>query len=480
MPSEQLPHSESSTTKAFKRFARGGRRYALPWLSVVRWRKRVLLVGAALLAGFVCIVFAIGAEFAIEGHHRLMSISPWLSLLIAPAGFAGLAWIARRFFPATQGSGIQQSLAASLTDDPRVRGKLLSFKIAIAKVILTLGGLLSGASIGREGPSVQVGASIMHTLAGHKKWRVASSRALIVAGSGAGIAAAFNTPLGGIMFSIEEMCRHRAFQANSTTLTAVIFAGLMSLGVLGSYTYFGQTRAALGWPDGIWPVVMCGGVGGLIGGLFGRLLIASSRGLPGRIGEFAAQRPIAFAAACGLATAIIGLSTGGMTYGTGYAESKAALEGSEQLPLYFVFAKMFVVWLAFMSRIPGGIFAPALAVGAGLGADIAYFLPEAQGSATLVLGMVAFLAAMTQAPITSFVIVMEMTANHEMLMPLMATAVIAYGFSKSVCPIPIYHALCHSALRRAADEVRLEDGKEPVEPSPRHPETPPKITASEP
>jgi H+/Cl- antiporter ClcA len=299
-----------------------------------------MLVGAALLAGFVCIVFAIGAEFAIEGHHRLMSVSPWLSLLIAPAGFAGLAWIARRFFPATQGSGIQQSLAASLTDDARVRGKLLSFKIAIAKVILTLGGLFSGASIGREGPSVQVGASIMHTLAGRKKWRVASSRALIVAGSGAGIAAAFNTPLGGIMFSIEEMCRHRAFQANSTTLTAVIFAGLMSLGVLGSYTYFGQTRAVLGWPDGIWPVLMCGGVGGLIGGLFGRLLIASSRGLPGRIGEFAAQRPIAFAAACGLATAVIGLSTGGMTYGTGYAESKAALEGSGELPLYFVFAKM--------------------------------------------------------------------------------------------------------------------------------------------
>jgi H+/Cl- antiporter ClcA len=320
----------------------------------------------------------------------------------------------------------------------------------------------------------------MHTLAGRKKWRVASSRALIVAGSGAGIAAAFNTPLGGIMFSIEEMCRHRAFQANSTTLTAVIFAGLMSLGVLGSYTYFGQTRAVLGWPDGIWPVLMCGGVGGLIGGLFGRLLIASSRGLPGRIGEFAAQRPIAFAAACGLATAVIGLSTGGMTYGTGYAESKAALEGSGELPLYFVFAKMLVVWLAFLSRIPGGIFAPALAVGAGLGADIAYFLPEAQSSAILVLGMVAFLAAMTQAPITSFVIVMEMTANHEMLMPLMATAVIAYGFSKSVCPIPIYHALCHSALRRAADEVRLEDGKEPVEPPPSPPEPAQETPAEEP
>ena len=431
----------------------------MPWLSIVRWRKRVLLVGAALLAGLIAILFAIGAELAIDGHHRMMTASPWLSLLIAPAGFALMAWLARRFFPATQGSGIPQAIAASLTDDSRIRRKLLSFPIAIAKVFLTLGGLLSGASIGREGPSVQVGAAVMHTLAGRKVGRVASSRDLIVAGSGAGIAAAFNTPLGGIMFAIEEMCRHRAFRANSTTLTAVIFAGLMSLGVLGSYTYFGRTPSALGWPTGMWPVLMCGAMGGVLGGLFSRLLIVSSRGLPGRIGELSTSRPIAFAAGCGLATALIGLATGGLTYGTGYAESKAALEGSSQLPFYFLLAKMLVIWLAFLSRIPGGIFAPALAVGAGLGADIALFLPPEQSAAILVLGMVAFLAGMTQTPITSFVIVMEMTANHQMLLPLMATAVIAHGFSKSVCPVPLYHALAYPTLRRAEQQVHAERAK---------------------
>ena len=139
----------------------------------------------------------------------------------------------------------------------------------IAKVFLTLGGLLSGASIGREGPSVQVGASVMHLLAGRRRRRIASSRDLIVAGSGAGIAAAFNTPLGGIMFAIEEMCRYRAFQANSTTLTAVIFAGLMSLAVLGNYTYFGRTLATIAWPAGIWPVLACGVAGGLLLGWLG-------------------------------------------------------------------------------------------------------------------------------------------------------------------------------------------------------------------
>lgn len=456
MPLDPPGDNETASGRALRQFARGSRRYALPWLSVGRWSKRILLVGAALLAGLIAILFAIGADLAIDVHQRVMDVSPWLSLLVAPAGFAAMAWIARRFFPGTQGSGIPQAIAASMTDDRRIRHKLLSLRIAIAKVVLTLGGLLSGGSIGREGPSVQIGASVMHMLAGRKKTRVASSRDLIVAGSGAGIAAAFNTPLGGIMFAIEEMCRHRAFRANSMTLIAVIFAGLMSLGVLGNYTYFGRTPAALTWPAGIWPVLMCGAAGGVLGGLFSRLLIASSRGLPGTIGEFSRSRPIAFAAACGLGTAIIGLMSGGLTYGTGYAESKAALEGSAVLPFYFLIAKMAAIWLAFLSRIPAGIFAPALAVGAGLGADLAILLPEEHSAAILVLGMVAFLAGMTQTPITSFVIVMEMTANHEMLLPLMATAVVAHAFSKSVAPVPLYHALSYPTLRHATAQVQGE------------------------
>jgi H+/Cl- antiporter ClcA len=420
-------------------------------------------VGAALLAGTISIFFAIGAERAIAWHHNLMQQAVWLTLFVAPAGFAALAWVSMRFFPGTEGSGIPQTIAASLSDDLGIRRQFLSFRLAIAKVFLTLGGLLAGASIGREGPSVQVGASAMHMLTHRWLGRIASSRDLIVAGSGAGIAAAFNTPLGGIMFAIEEMCRYRAFRANSATLIAVIFAGLMSLALLGNYIYFGHTMASITlWPDGIWPVLAAGILGGLFGGGFSRLLIASSRGLPGLVGEIARQRPIVFAAACGLATGLLGLASGGLTYGTGYDESRAALEGGAQLPIYFMFAKMAVIWLAFASRIPGGIFAPSLAVGAGLGTLITALLPTMpadQHAALLVLGMVGFLAAMTQAPITAFVIVMEMTGNYQMLLPLMVTTVIAYGVSKSVCRTPLYHALAMPALYRAQLKQRrmMED-----------------------
>jgi H+/Cl- antiporter ClcA len=271
---------------------------------------------------------------------------------------------------------------------------------------------------------------------------------LMIAGGGAGVAAAFNTPLGGIMFAIEELCRHRTFHANGPILLAVIFAGLMSIAVLGQYVYFGRTPATVSWPDGVWPVLACGVAGGLLGGLFSRGLIASNQGLPGRVGVWAGQRPIALAAVCGLGTGLIGLMTSGLTYGTGYGESQAALGGHVSLPVYFMFAKLLVIWLAFLSRIPGGIFAPALAVGAGLGSNIALLIPGEHGSALMVLGMVGFLAGMTQAPITAFVIVMEMTANHQMFLPLMATAVVAHTLSCSVAPTPLYQALAGPALAK--------------------------------
>lgn len=433
---------------------RGGSRIVLPWLSAGRWHRRLLLAVAALAVGALSILFAIGAELAIKAHRDLLRDHPALTLFIAPAGFALIAWLSQKLFPGTEGSGIPQAIAAAQIDDVRVRRELLSVRIIVGKILLTLGGLLSGAAVGREGPSVQVGASVMHLLSDRRR-RIASPRDLIVAGGGAGIAAAFNTPLGGIMFAIEEMCRHKAFRANATTLTTVIFAGLMSLAVLGNYTYFGRTPQTILWPGGIWPVLACGVAGGLLGGGFSRLLVASARGLPGRLGEVSRRRPFLFAAGCGLATGLIGLASGGLTYGTGYEESKAALEGIASLPALFMVLKLLVIWLAFVARIPGGIFAPALAVGAGMGTDVALLLPGEHDSAILVLGMVAFLAAMTQAPITSFVIVMEMTANHQMLIPLMATSVVAHGISRTVASVPLYEALAYPALRRAEDRVAV-------------------------
>ncbi|MDR1462876.1 MAG: chloride channel protein, partial [Azoarcus sp.] len=111
-PGPDAPASDNAHPQRRLR-ARGGTRHMLPWISPRSWRKRLLLVGAALLAGVISILFAIGADHAIDIHHGLIAAAPWAALFIAPAGFAALAWLTARFFPGTEGSGIPQAIAAS-------------------------------------------------------------------------------------------------------------------------------------------------------------------------------------------------------------------------------------------------------------------------------------------------------------------------------------------------------------------------------
>ncbi|MFC4487480.1 chloride channel protein [Tepidiphilus sp. B18-69] len=449
MPENDKPSSTST---------RRSQRLQRLTVSLRRWEEELPMVFAACLVGLLSVGFAKAAEWAIEFHAALLNGRPWIGLLLSPLGFAAIAWITLRFFPSATGSGIPQAIAASLSTDGRLRRSLLSIPIALGKILLTTLGLLCGASIGREGPTVQVASSVMYALAGkRKRRRLASSHALIVAGGGAGVAAAFNTPLGGILFAIEEMSHRRAFQANGTLLTAVIFSGIVSLLLLGNYTYFGRTDLAMGMADG-WKVVLAMGIAcGLMGSLYARALIAlSHHGLPGRAGQWAKRHPIYLAAACGLGTAVLGWVTGGDIYGTGYQQVKSALEGEGMLPWYFFLAKMAAITLAFVSRIPGGVFAPALAVGAGLGSLVAMGFPGLAPNVFLVLGMVGFLSALTQTPITAFVIVMEMTANHEVLLPLMATSLIAFALSRTLIRTPLYHALARDTLRSASERLKQQ------------------------
>jgi H+/Cl- antiporter ClcA len=274
-------------------------------------------------------------------------------------------------------------------------------------------------------------------------------KGLVLAGGAAGVAAAFNTPLAGVVFAIEEMSRSFEHRTSGTILTAVIVAGVTSLAFLGNYAYFGHTSASLDLNRGWIAVLVCGVAGGLLGGLFSRILIASARGLPGRLGGLARARPVLFAALCGLALAVIGIASGDTSYGTGYYEARQLLEGTGHLPETYGLFKMLATIVSYVSGIPGGIFAPSLAVGAGFGANLAALMPYASPSAIIVLGMVAYFAGVVQAPITAFVIVMEMTDNHTMVLPLMAASLLASATSRLVCSKPLYKALAEGFLKRA-------------------------------
>jgi H+/Cl- antiporter ClcA len=410
------------------------------------------------LRGYGCVAWCCGSGRWRSRSRRFCSRSapngqtgftPLLPFVVAPAGLALVARLTRRFFPGTQGSGIPQTIAALAVNDDKLRNRLLSPRAAIGKIGLTLLGLMSGASVGREGPTVQIGATIMHSLGRLTRFsRVEAERGLILAGGAAGVAAAFNTPLAGVVFAIEEMSRSFESRTSGTVMTAVIVAGVVSLWWLGDYTYFGRTSAALDQDQGWVAVLLCGVVGGFAGGIFSQLLIMFSRGVPGRFGGWTRSRPILFAAFCGLLLAVIGAASGNTTYGTGYEEAKQVLEGSGELPAAYGLLKLAATLVSYLSGIPGGVFAPSLAIGAGLGLNLAEIAPYAPAGAVVVLGMVAYFAGVVQAPMTAFVIVIEMTDNHDMILPLMATALLAAACSRIVCKRPLYKALAEQFLGR--------------------------------
>ncbi|MFI5018898.1 MAG: chloride channel protein, partial [Dongiales bacterium] len=381
------------------------------------------------------------------GFRSIEGEWPYAPLLLTPLGFAASFYLSLRLFPGAQGSGIPQAIAArEIQDQPR-RAALVSLRIAIGKIILTAVGLLCGASIGREGPTVQFGASLMYATGRRSPSR---QPGLIVAGASAGVAAAFNAPLAGVVFGIEELAKSFEINTSGLIIATVIMAGLTSQAILGDYTYFGTAHVGLGQLADWAAVPVCGVIGGLMGGVFSRILIVVLSGFPGLVGRWIKAHPVAFAALCGFAVALCGLASGGSIFGTGYAQARALLDGTAPPPASFGALKFLANVLSSICGIPGGIFSPSMAVGAGMGANLAPFFPGAPVNAIVLLGMVAYFAGVVQAPITAFVIVTEMTNNHHMVVPLMAAAVIATAISRLIAPVGVYHALARNFLPPAS------------------------------
>jgi len=274
-------------------------------------------------------------------------------------------------------------------------------------------------------------------------------------GGAAGIAAAFNTPIAGIIFAIEEMARFYEERATGMLLVAVIIAGLAALGLLGNYTYFGESSAALVGLHSWIAVPMCGVIGGLLGGAFSRILLEGMK----RLKPLMLKHWVFIAIACGLVIALLGLVSDGSSYGTGYDEARRILEEHGGNDWGFPFYKILATIASYFSGIPGGIFSPSLSIGAGLGNDLSALMPYVPVSAVVLLGMVGYFTGVVQTPLTASVIVMEMVNDRTMVFPVMATAFIALGASKLFCRSPIYWALADEFTAERPD-AKANDGKE--------------------
>ncbi|MEZ5899449.1 MAG: chloride channel protein [Hyphomicrobiaceae bacterium] len=406
-----------------------------------------MFLSGAIVVALVAVGFAQLADLAQEVFNHALKHWMWLPLIVTPISFAVLAYITRRWYPAAQGSGIPQVIAARASKDQAHRFSLLDWRMAIAKIVMTSVAILTGASVGREGPSVQIGASIMFAIAGFA--RLGRADGLVLAGSAAGVAAAFNAPLAGIVFAIEEVAKSFTGRVNELVLGSVIVAGGVSWLLLGNYSYFGGGSARVISGFDWLAVLVCAIIGGALGGLFSRTMIAIVFHPPEWVAKLK-RHPIYFAAICGLVVAILSIATNGYASGSGYTETRSGLYFGITIPWYYGLAKMVATLLSAVSGIPGGLFSPSLAAGAGIGSMVAEVLTFVEPRNVLLLMMAGYFAGVVQSPLTAAVIVIEMTSDRAMVIPLLATALLASSVSRVISRRPLYHALSLTFAQKPA------------------------------
>ncbi len=401
------------------------------------------IVAVAILCGLAAALFARLCDAAMAVHAHLYAVLRWPVLFLLPAGFGIATWLTRKFAPEAAGSGIPQVIAAA---EERWRGRWggqrVTLRTAAWKVVLSAFMLLCGASIGREGPTVQVTAGILRTLTRGLKGGP-GRRAIIIAGGAAGVAAAFNTPIAGVVFAVEELAKSFERRTNTTVILIVVISGFAAYALQGNYAYFGVLNGASTTSTWI-AAPLIGLVGGILGGLFSRLLAAVIGPDANPVTRWRQAHPVLFAVGCGAFAALLALATGGMTFGAGYEQAKSLVQGQPGQGLELAASKFAATLAAAASGAPGGIFAPSLATGAGIGAVFAHLGLGIAGRDAVVLGMTSYLAGVVQAPLTSAVILMEMTREPGLVGPLLLAALLARWASSWVMPEPIYHLLARS------------------------------------
>jgi H+/Cl- antiporter ClcA len=318
---------------------------------------------------------------------------------------------------------------------------------------MTVLALLIGTSVGREGPTVQISAAIMAMA--HRLLRIDLSAAVVIAGGAAGVSAAFNTPLAGIAFAIEELAASYHQRLALLAMVAVMISGMVSLGLAGDYVYFGEMHQSMRFFRAVLISPIAGVAGGLFGGLFSLCALRFGSTTFAPIAALRA-RPIRLAVGCGLLIALIGIATNGATWGAGYDTAKMLVESKPE-PLWFGPAKFASTLITMLSGTPGGIFAPSLAAGAGFGNMIAALFPHEPLGPIVLLGMIGYFVGVVRAPLTAVLIISEMTDSRAMVLPFLIAAILADGVSSFICKERLYHGLSR-AFVEPADRMEADEG----------------------
>lgn len=415
-----------------------------------------LAVFEACLIGFVSGLAAVALKQGVGwlGQWRLQTATiypAWIALPMIGI-LAGLlaGWLIEQFAPEAAGSGIPQVKAA-------LGGvsSALDVRVAIAKLVTTLLALGSGLNLGRQGPTVQIGAAIAAQLSDWVPTSPIHRRQLIAAGAAAGLAAGFNAPIAGVLFVVEELLQDVSGLTLGTAILAS-FVGAVVSRLLGGNgfngTPYGVEIMTSFSVESIPIFLLVGAISGLLGSLFVRGILLSLK-INSKILNWSLPFRIAFAG--GLSGLAIAILPGALRDGASLQEVWITSEWGWRISAVIFITKFVLTLVAFGSGAPGGLFAPSLILGSALGYLISFAAQSIENAGVplgldlstsltttaALTGMGAFFSAVTRGPITAIVIVFEMTTDFNIVLPLMIGSVTAYLVAESTFSGSIYKHL---------------------------------------
>jgi len=419
---------------------------------------------ASLITGLVAVLYTklfAGAEgitaYIIHNHK-------WYLLVIAPVLYLLAYFIVQWFAPYSRGSGIPQVIAAIDLANPKENhkvDKLLSIKVIVVKIASSLLMVAGGGAIGREGPTIQIAGSVFRKVNQliPASWPKVSRRNMIMTGAAAGLAAAFNTPLGGIVFAMEELTRTHISYYRTAIFSAVIIAGLTAQYFLGPYLYLGYPDVSNLNPYIFIGVVVIAIVTGVVSSIMCKVILAVFKWKKG----FTPFQNVMFVVASALVMTSVALVVSTDILGSGKEIMKTVLfTPNKHVEWYVPLLRFFGPIFSFTTGVAGGVFAPALSAGASFGAlGAGWFHLSAVNTNLLVLaGMVGFLTGVTRTPFTSAILVLEMTNSHNVIFHLMLAGMIASVFSMLVDKHSFYD---HLKIQYIKDLEHEEQNEHPAE-----------------
>src|SRR5450432_27306 len=417
---------------------------------------------ASLITGLAAVAYSKLFSLAEKGTQFIFQRNSYLFFIITPICFVIAWWLVKRFSTYARGSGIPQVMAAielSSSNDYEKIKPLLSIKIMLVKVCSSIVMVFGGGAIGREGPTIQIAGSVFYKINQWLPswWPKISRINMIMTGAAAGLAAAFNTPLGGIVFAVEELTKTHMNYFKTALFSAVIIAGLTSQGFLGPYLYFG-------YPDvsnlSRFMFVFVIGIAiltGLMGSALSKLMLIVLRWKKTFKSNY---KHVIYLIVTALILVVLAVFINVNTFGSGKDFITHILFTNQKYTSWDVsLLRMVGPLLSFTSGAAGGIFAPSLSAGAGLGSMFAgWFHLSATNTNLLVLsGMVGFLTGVTRTPFTSAILVLEMTDRHNVIFFLILAGMIASLAAYIIDKHSLYDHLRGEYVRSLTSDANKSD-----------------------